>query len=529
MNYFEMKKRAFMSIVNALKGFIRKVSGTPPITLPYCVDEDSLISYSLGLEDTRVNLYNPTKKTSYTASGITITYNSDGTYTVNGTATADVYFHIGAFPIKSGEFYYCSGGTPEAMIGYQMRIDGVNMDTVVSKGDIVLLPRGTLSNEYEDLNPVIWIVSGRTVDNVIVKPMISHIETDEYVPYVEPETLGDKTKNLLDITKYKTQYNPKFTLENGVLDLTYYTWTHNLYYEISGLKPSTNYTFSMLANKQAQMYYNDVNWFAATTKTADGYYTCSQTIKSSATGTMKIAFKYGNDDVGFSCKAWDLMLVEGTTAREYEPYGYKIPIKMSGKNLATAKDVYAKADRYSEVVLDGRECVKFWDSVTTQYTGVAFKENTQYTVSFEAKTTISSSENTSPSFAFTFFYTDKTRGNIVIGRNQDWRKYTLTSNKDKTVQAIGVYTNNFVNWIHIDVNTFQLEEGTTVTDYEPYINSITTNIILDEPLIAGNVLEYPKDDIPKLPTVKGTTIYSVETEVQPSNMSVEYYATRKGE
>ena len=47
MNYLQLKKRAFMSIVNSVKGFVRTVSGKPPLTLPDCVDEDSLINYKI--------------------------------------------------------------------------------------------------------------------------------------------------------------------------------------------------------------------------------------------------------------------------------------------------------------------------------------------------------------------------------------------------------------------------------------------------------------------------------------------------
>ena len=36
-------------------------------------------------------------------------------------------------------------------------------------------------------------------------------------------------------------------------------------------------------------------------------------------------------------------------------------------------------------------------------------------------------------------------------------------------------------------------------------------------------------DLSKLPTFKGTTVYSIETTVQPSNMSATYYSTSKGD
>lgn len=47
MNYLQRKKLAFMSIVNKVKGFVREVSGIPPLLLENCVDSDSLIDYKL--------------------------------------------------------------------------------------------------------------------------------------------------------------------------------------------------------------------------------------------------------------------------------------------------------------------------------------------------------------------------------------------------------------------------------------------------------------------------------------------------
>ena len=47
MNYLQKKKQALMSIVNSIKGFLRSVNGTPPITLENCVDDKSLINYQI--------------------------------------------------------------------------------------------------------------------------------------------------------------------------------------------------------------------------------------------------------------------------------------------------------------------------------------------------------------------------------------------------------------------------------------------------------------------------------------------------
>lgn len=47
MNCLHKKKLAFMSIVNRVKGFIRTITGALPLTLEGCVDEESIIDYTL--------------------------------------------------------------------------------------------------------------------------------------------------------------------------------------------------------------------------------------------------------------------------------------------------------------------------------------------------------------------------------------------------------------------------------------------------------------------------------------------------
>ena len=47
MNYLQKKKLAYMSIVNRVKGFVRTITGALPLTLEGCVDEESIIDYTL--------------------------------------------------------------------------------------------------------------------------------------------------------------------------------------------------------------------------------------------------------------------------------------------------------------------------------------------------------------------------------------------------------------------------------------------------------------------------------------------------
>ena len=200
MNYLQKKKLAFMSIVNRVKGFIRTITGALPLTLEGCVDDESIIDYTLygqsvqngtPTPDTPIEVESVGEKTrniwypsadALTSNGITCTRNNDNTYTVNGTATADFYFHIGKITIEVGTTYYLSGGTSQAPIAFQLREGSTGVTTLYNHGGITTFsPTG--EHSIDIINCVIAVRSGVEVNNVIVKPMISLENTDEYEPY----------------------------------------------------------------------------------------------------------------------------------------------------------------------------------------------------------------------------------------------------------------------------------------------------------------------------------------------------------
>ncbi len=85
------------------------------------------------------------------------------------------------------------------------------------------------------------------------------------------------------------------------------------------------------------------------------------------------------------------------------------------------------------------------------------------------------------------------------------------------------------------ITELMLVQGSAAKAYEPYgyklpivcSDGTTTNIYLSAPLTDGEVINYKEDNLPTLPTVQGTTIYTVDTAIQPSNMEITYYATAK--
>ena len=78
----------------------------------------------------------------------------------------------------------------------------------------------------------------------------------------------------------------------------------------------------------------------------------------------------------------------------------------------------------------------------------------------------------------------------------------------------------------------QLELGSAATEYKPYhkydipivVNDTTTHIYLDEPLAEGECIDYINGiGLPRIQTNKGTNIITVDTELKPSKIEVQYY------
>lgn len=168
--------------------------------------------------------------------------------------------------------------------------------------------------------------------------------------------------------------------------------------------------------------------------------------------------------------------------------------KIISKNLLKATDLYSYLNniidiQYSEVEEDNRKCIRFIDTVNVKYDKIAFKENTQYSISMDCKTVNRTDSNTTGSVLFVFFYTDGTESRAIsLNSNTGWTHKTAKSAQNKTISAIGLVSCNHSNWCYIDIDTFQLQEGNP-TKYEPY----------HEPYIKGIRMSSNHKIVDKLP------------------------------
>ena len=159
----------------------------------------------------------------------------------------------------------------------------------------------------------------------------------------------------------------------------------------------------------------------------------------------------------------NFMLVEGTytidTMPEYEPYGYKIPVKISGKNLLNTQT----AEKLWISVSDGSTGTS---SVTYTSDYIKVKANTKYIFSYNYSTLANTSSR-----VYCWYDKDK---NFLGGSS-----YNPTSKQI----VINISSDGYLRFSY-DLNgvDVQIEEGDTATNYEPYIEPTTTNIYLNDPL-----------------------------------------------
>lgn len=157
------------------------------------------------------NLLPVSEKASQTINGVTFTNNGDGTFTLNGTATAAAIYSVGGLdtttmPIPAGT-YTLSGGISSS-IWLQGKIAEAGFDSIAwydyGKGGTY----ATTEHHYFRYN--IRVTNGTVCNNVIVKPMLELGATKtEYQPYFT----GLKNASFKGIKSTNTDGTEEDTLE----------------------------------------------------------------------------------------------------------------------------------------------------------------------------------------------------------------------------------------------------------------------------------------------------------------------------
>ena len=343
---------------------------------------------------------------------------------------------------------------------------------------------------------------------------------------VEIQSVGDLTKNLLPYPYYNTTRTV-----NGV------TWTDNGDGTITASGTATDYTsFSIVYKKQGVIQPNKEYVFShngTDTKNIsvdiilydkDGKSTRFITSNSSFTIaeneeliTINLKRSVSGYSVGGTFKP---QLELGSTATEYEPYGYKIPIVNSGKNLIPYP--------YSQT--------------TKTENGITFTDNGDGSVTVSGTATEYVAFNfvqalpCRPNQAYTIVKNGVDVNNVSfvfcdVNENGKITRETVSTTIEKTFTVTTLASTAYIKLLMKRQNNAKctgtvkptLELGETATEYEPYRVPVTANIYLDEPLKKGESINFGADNLPGLQLFEGSNVITANTVVKPEKIVIDYY------
>ena len=324
--------------------------------------------------------------------------------------------------------------------------------------------------------------------------------------------VGDRTKNLAN--------------DNDML-LGYWAYADGTYIRTNtwictpkiACKGNVDYTFQFANNSRwyGFVWYDENNNFISTANQQNNLQTGfrSFTAKSPSNAgylIINIAGYPGTNDTIRTDDLINFQLKESSTVTDYEPYGYKIPAIISGKNLL-------QNTATSQTISGVTFTVNSDGSVTCNGTA---SSNAIFAISVKLNANINYILNGTPENGGVGTYRIDLRtasysvyNNIID--NGNGAIFTVEGNGTYLVSiriASNYNCNNLTFYPMIRLSSVDNDT------YEPYIEPTTTNIYLDEP-IGANESKSLSDTNVNIPTINGTNILSIDTTIQPSNVYVQ--------
>lgn len=351
-----------------------------------------------------------------------------------------------------------------------------NLNVVTAGGNMILNLIPAKRNSDNELG-LYDLVTGKFYIN---EGTGSFVAGEEFIPTptptnpIEIESVGDRTNNLFD----KNTPIRFGQYSNGVWNDTNTRITSDYIECLS----QNSYTMSIdadgtdnLAFINYNLFDKDKNWIGNRETNGEptfaGERIHSFKINISNVRYIQITARaYSSATVDISSKNLNTMqFEEGSGLTPYEPYGYKIPVVASGKNLF---DIDSPGVQWTTNIDASGNVVS--SDVNSASSFIKVKPNTTYTVSFTGTRTNSI-----------------TRYHLYDNQKQ-WIEQIATNSSKIGVKSVVTFTTtsntNYIRFTFRGVSKTdsflqadtQLEEGSRATPYEPSSSHI--NIYLNEPL-----------------------------------------------
>ena len=316
--------------------------------------------------------------------------------------------------------------------------------------------------------------------------------------------VGDRTKNLANDNDMLPGY---WAYADGTYIITN-TWICTPKIACKG---NVDYTFQFANNSRwyGFVWYDENNNFISTNNQQNNSQTGfrSFTAKSPSNAgylVINIAGYPGTNDTIRTDDLINFQLEESSTATDYEPYGYKIPVVISGKNLMPPISEWVDGFISGSGVISAPSATN--------------KEKTSPFIPVELN----------KRYAFSFYPNagQPWRCVATYDENKNYISRPYSSNTSDPIFLTPISASGNVKYLRFSYRTYgdgtysQLEQNNEVTNYEPYIEPTTTNIYLDEPIEVNESKELSDTNV-NIPTINGTNILSIDTTIQPSNVYVQ--------
>lgn len=347
--------------------------------------------------------------------------------------------------------------------------------------------------------PLTFISSGKPLKDLIIYGNTEAISGTSV-------SVGNKTKNLFDGNLYKGTIISDDSVEGNSTEAQQTRCRSNYI----SIEPDCDYTISVSNNPNGWILVYDQNFnkvYRYPSAQGDITYPTGRfpmTIHTPSSGCY-LRFVIASNINNVS----NVQLEKGGTSTDFEPYGYKIPVKISGKNLfnKTSPDIvylamnggtFASADRTNIVIpVIGGKTYTITKPLTDVYQTVFSITHPADQVSYRIN-----NENT---------FINHDSGNMTVTRTAPAEAKYLTIklyNQYKAPETISSI-----------LEQIQVEENTAATPYEQYHEPITTDIYVAEQIPTGETIS-AKEKETVIPTFKGTNIITVETTVLPSQIEL---------
>ena len=279
----------------------------------------------------------------------------------------------------------------------------------------------------------------------------------------EIKSAGRKSKNLFDINYFKNKNNLQTIQCEGfaLLGIT------------CNVKPNTNYTLSA---RLAEVKYNlnianKGTRFSLTSSPA-------RTLMSNDDGTLCIGFygvtadKVNMDD--FMKQYKNIQLEEGNVASDYDPYGYLLDLKVTGKNLLSNKPADWQIGKGLSWSTYPNDPISIYRVINSAVNVINLKPSTTYSI-----------VNNSEKIVISRMIERNLSENGIKDHGFRSSKYTFATNQNTMNAILQIKKVDGTELLSSDIESIKimLVEGEVnePTPYEPYTEQ-SMQIVLNEPL-----------------------------------------------